>query len=204
MPECTASLGTWDAFRKIFTNEGIRTGLWRGFWVTLMRDVPFAATYFTTYELAKHTQSKLLLARIPTGESPTLGTLNHLAAGAWAGVAASTVTIPLDGIKTRIQTDRLVDRELHSKRREGAGAVAPADKLVAAANAVAAKGGQTASQPLATGRRARGILGTASVIFREEGVPGFFRGLPPRLFSVVPSSSITFAAYEVFKRLLGA
>ena len=173
----------------------MRNGLWRGFSVTLLRDVPFAATYFTTYELAKHTQTNLLQARALQEHAPVLGTLNHLAAGAWAGVAASIVTIPLDGIKTRIQTDRLVDRELHSAR--------PSATVVAAAHARAAKGGQTTSPPQLSGQRARGLIGTATVIYHEEGVAGFFRGLPPRLFSVVPSSSITFAAYELYKRLLG-
>lgn len=173
-------------------------GLWRGFSVTLLRDVPFAATYFTTYELAKHVQTKILMARTG-GEPPTLGTLNHLASGAWAGVSASIVTIPLDAVKTRIQTDRLVDRELHTVKRHP-----PASVVVAAANAVAAKAGQEVSRPMPSGNRARGIWGTAMFIYHEEGLPGFFRGLPPRLVSIVPSASITFASYEFFKRLLNA
>jgi hypothetical protein len=204
------SAGTWDAFRKIWAHEGVRRGLWRGFGVTLMRDVPFAATYFTTYELAKHQQTQLLLARAGQEGAARLGTANHLAAGAWAGIAASLVTIPLDGVKTRIQTDQMVDRELHTVRPQGRPAASVAAStgtgpgaVMAAANAVAAGGGQSASPPLASGRRARGVWATAAVMYRDEGVRGFFRGLPPRLVSVVPSSSITFAAYEGYKRLLG-
>lgn len=203
---CFVCAGTLDAFRKIWAHEGVRRGLWRGFGVTLMRDVPFAATYFTTYELAKHQQTQLLLARAGQEGVARLGTVNHLAAGAWAGIAASLVTIPLDGVKTRIQTDQMVDRELHAVRPRGPAAAsmgAGTGTVMAAANAVAAGGGQSASPPLASGKRARGVLATAAVMYRDEGIQGFFRGLPPRLVSVVPSSSITFAAYEGYKRLLG-
>lgn len=49
-----------DAFRKILKNEGLFGGLMSGYTVTLLRDVPFAATYFMTYELGKHVQLKAM------------------------------------------------------------------------------------------------------------------------------------------------
>ena len=169
-----------DAFRKIWAHEGARQGLWRGFGVTLMRDVPFAAVYFSTYEAAKHVLG-------PSASPWALGlhgTPLHLLAGAWAGVVASLVTSPLDGVKTRIQTDRLL--------------------LTSQGGTATAAPSAWASASAAARTRARGVLATAAIIFREEGVPGFFRGLGPRLLAVLPSSAVTFAAYEFFKHLLGA
>jgi Mitochondrial carrier protein len=37
---------------------------------------------------------------------------------------------------------------------------------------------------------------------REEGVGAFYRGLPPRLVSVVPMIGIQFGVYEFIKRMM--
>ena len=41
-------------------------------------------------------------------------------------------------------------------------------------------------------------------IMKKEGIPGFFRGLTPRLIYTIPSTSITFHLYELLKRVLNA
>jgi len=46
----------------------------------------------------------------------------------------------------------------------------------------------------------KGIIDTAVRITREEGIGAFYRGLPPRLFSVVPMIGIQFGVYEFMKR----
>ena len=98
--------GTFDAFKKIVAREGIAKGLWTGFSVTLLRDLPFSATYFTTYEMSKYYQ-KRILAHFGLLGDRDLNTANHLVAGATAGCFASFVTIPIDTVKTRIQTEAL-------------------------------------------------------------------------------------------------
>eukprot|EP00160_Parvularia_atlantis_P001471 Unigene11173_Nuclearia_a/m.34186 Unigene11173_Nuclearia_a/g.34186 ORF Unigene11173_Nuclearia_a/g.34186 Unigene11173_Nuclearia_a/m.34186 type:complete len:346 (+) Unigene11173_Nuclearia_a:37-1074(+) len=170
--------GTIDAFRKILRDEGLLGGLLSGYTVTLLRDVPFAATYFTTYELGKHVQTKIMRSAYPDMVETDLKAVNHLVAGAGAGVAASVLTIPVDAVKTRIQTDALVDRRTTT----------PAGGPLRGAD---------------TSLRLSGIVPTARAIYGEDGWRGFYRGLPARLASVVPSSSITFTIYEVYKRLLG-
>lgn len=45
-------------------------------------------------------------------------------------------------------------------------------------------------------------FGSLGVIYRAEGVPGFFRGLPPTLMGYVPTWSIYFTAYGYFKEEL--
>lgn len=41
-----------DAVRSMIKIQGI-TGLWKGLFATILRDVPFSAIYWTTYESVK-------------------------------------------------------------------------------------------------------------------------------------------------------
>jgi solute carrier family 25 aspartate/glutamate transporter 12/13 len=81
----------------IVRNLGI-TGLYKGASACLLRDVPFSAIYFPTYNHLK---------RDFFGESQTkkLGILQLLASAAVAGMPAAYLTTPADVIKTRLQTD---------------------------------------------------------------------------------------------------
>jgi len=46
----------------------------------------------------------------------------------------------------------------------------------------------------------KGIIDCARRIAKEEGMKTFYRGLPPRLISVVPMIGIQFGVYEFMKR----
>lgn len=73
-------------------------GLYKGASACLLRDVPFSAIYFPTYNHLK---------RDMFGESQTkkLGVLQLLTAGAIAGMPAAYLTTPCDVIKTRLQVE---------------------------------------------------------------------------------------------------
>jgi solute carrier family 25 aspartate/glutamate transporter 12/13 len=73
-------------------------GLYKGASACLLRDVPFSAIYFTSYNHLK---------RDYFGESQTkkLGVLQLLTAGAIAGMPAAYLTTPCDVIKTRLQVE---------------------------------------------------------------------------------------------------
>lgn len=81
----------------IVRNLGLM-GLYKGASACLLRDVPFSAIYFPTYNHLK---------RDYFGESPTkkLGILQLLTAGAIAGMPAAYLTTPCDVIKTRLQVE---------------------------------------------------------------------------------------------------
>lgn len=81
----------------IVRNLGI-VGLYKGASACLLRDVPFSAIYFPTYN---HLKRDLF------GESQTkkLGVLQLLTAGAIAGMPAAYLTTPCDVIKTRLQVE---------------------------------------------------------------------------------------------------
>ena len=48
----------------------------------------------------------------------------------------------------------------------------------------------------------KGIIDCAVRSYREEGIGVFYRGLPPRLISVVPMIAIQFGVYEFMKKVM--
>jgi solute carrier family 25 protein 39/40 len=77
------------ALKNTIKAEGLG-GLWKGLSATLMRDVPFSALYWPCYEFLK---------------PPEYNFGQTFIAGAVAGSIASTVTLPMDVIKTRFQIE---------------------------------------------------------------------------------------------------
>jgi solute carrier family 25 protein 39/40 len=65
-------------------------GLWRGYSATLLRDVPFSAIYWPCYEFLRPKNYNFF---------------ETFLAGAAAGTAACTLTLPMDVIKTRFQIE---------------------------------------------------------------------------------------------------
>lgn len=84
------------AVRSILANEGLRKGLFAGYGSFLLRDLPFDAIEFISYE-----QSKLAYSRAVKRD---LNAVEVGALGACAGVATAVLTTPLDVIKTRLMT----------------------------------------------------------------------------------------------------
>ncbi len=88
-------------------------------------------------------------------------------AGAVGGFASGVVTCPLDVIKTKLQA------------QGGFRAQAAAS-----------------SAPGAPGRAVyNGMLGTARVIWREEGIKGMYRGLGPIILGYLPTWAVWFTVY---------
>jgi solute carrier family 25 folate transporter 32 len=97
----------------------------------------------------------------------------HALAGAVGGFTSGVVTCPLDVIKTKLQ----------------------------------AQGGFRAAQgnsapPSATARYS-GMLGTARVIWREEGLKGMYRGLGPIILGYLPTWAVWFTVYGKSKEYFG-
>ena len=51
-------------------------------------------------------------------------------------------------------------------------------------------------------RRYSGLLATAKLIFREEGVHGFMRGTLARVFTQAPAAALSWSTYEFGKNIL--
>jgi solute carrier family 25 protein 38 len=101
------------ASRDILVTEGLR-GFFSGFGATAIRDAPYAGLYVLFYESLKSHLS-LLTHTIPLpGQSMTFGTSASInfTSGILAAGLATAITNPFDAIKTRIQIEPRVYRNV--------------------------------------------------------------------------------------------
>lgn len=84
-----------DILMHAYKSEGLIKGIYRGYGITLMRDIPFSMIQYPLWELLK------ALGKLVAGTEVSLfvGALF----GSIAGGVASAITTPLDVAKTRIQ-----------------------------------------------------------------------------------------------------
>ncbi|KAF8174255.1 mitochondrial carrier domain-containing protein [Pholiota molesta] len=88
---------SFSSARLVLANDGLR-GFYRGFGITVMREIPFTSLQFPLYELLKSRLSDKV------GRKPLYA---HEAAicGSIAGGFAAALTTPLDVLKTRVMLD---------------------------------------------------------------------------------------------------
>jgi len=119
--------GPLNALRLISKFEGGISGLFRGLIPTLAREVPGNGVYFGAYYWCKQR-----LAAAQGLDSPSqLGLLSLIVAGGVAGPAFWIPVLPIDTIKTRMQTDSphapqyrgMIDCARKIARAEGIGAL---------------------------------------------------------------------------------
>lgn len=99
--------GSYDAFRKIIRDEGLR-GIYKGYFATLASFGPFSALYFVFYEQLKE------ISRARVRSSSTVDATDRIdipfhytvVGSASAGAAAAWLTSPLDMAKLRLQIQR--------------------------------------------------------------------------------------------------
>ena len=94
----------FDCAIQTAKREGIR-GLYRGFFPTLLRDIPSFAVYFWVYESCKR-----------INDSHSGGVLQSLLAGGLAGIIAWIPCYPQDVIKSRMQTSKIHRNALECAR----------------------------------------------------------------------------------------
>ncbi|KAJ1927071.1 hypothetical protein IWQ60_003263 [Tieghemiomyces parasiticus] len=89
--------GPFEIARDLYRHQGLRAGLMRGFWVTLVREIPANAGFYAGFEGAKrwlagdtHSPANLPLTRL-------------LLAGACGGVCYWSCCYPIDVVKSTAQ-----------------------------------------------------------------------------------------------------
>jgi hypothetical protein len=197
--------GTVDAARTIVRQEGF-AALFYGYKATIFRDLPFSALQFAFYEQGQQ------WARRWKG-SRDIGLPLELATGAAAGGLAGIITCPLDVVKTRIQTQVNTTPDGASQPASGGKTTTAASRT---ASDVAAKSTQkpqarsisTSSPSTHTPRPGSINLHTSSVltglklIYKTEGIGGWFRGVGPRfLWTSVQSGCMLFLYQSILRRL---
>mmetsp|Transcript_29048 Transcript_29048/g.57024 ORF Transcript_29048/g.57024 Transcript_29048/m.57024 type:complete len:395 (-) Transcript_29048:151-1335(-) len=100
--------GIRQTLQTILQEEGVKR-LWRGNMTNMVRVIPYSATQFATYDFFK---AYLVGCTSSMGfeQNDSSAVLQRLCSGAMAGMAATTVTHPLDVIRLRLS----VEKELKS------------------------------------------------------------------------------------------
>jgi hypothetical protein len=183
--------GTFHALRTIYQKEGFRE-LFSGYKATLFRDLPFSALQFAFYEQEQK------LAKSWMG-SKDIGLPLEILTGASAGGMAGVLTCPMDVVKTRIQTE--LDPEVIAQARgKAAAAAAPASSshsttvtsssrpTKSSAKQPNIRGHSISTSGASTALKQHGqvsldtesVMKALKIIYRTEGISGWFRGVGPR------------------------
>jgi len=180
--------GVGSLLGYILKKEGVLS-LYRGYPITLMMNVPQAAAIVSVNESLK------ILYKPKDGHN----IFSYFMCAGIAGSVAAMLTIPMDNIKTRLQTQNFFTesrRELEKNPR-AAGQV----NLSRAQKSFFATVKESSCCSKIDNIKYHNILDTTKAIFREEGMRGFYKGMWPRMITLAPASAISWTAYETLKKL---
>lgn len=198
---------TVDAARTIVRSEGV-SALFYGYQATLYRDLPFSALQFMFWE-------QFRAWAIQWKGRRNLGTPLDFLTGAAGGGLAGVMTCPLDVVKTRLQTQVNPDSESaptakpSSNKAKLKSAVDP--HITATTEKTKVKEGakrliSTSSPSTHTPRPGATTLDTSSVIeglkiiYKTEGIGGWFRGVGPRFMWTSIQSGCMLFLYQTLLR----
>ncbi|MCJ1329027.1 hypothetical protein MMC10_005704 [Thelotrema lepadinum] len=203
---------TWDAAKTIVRTEGL-PALFYGYRATLWRDLPFSALQFAFYEKERHWAMRWVGSR-------DIGLGLEIATAMTAGAMAGTLTCPLDVVKTRLQTqknpstdpaaslqtakattqpsvgDRATPRESLPKSLHG-NSVHQVQRNISTSSPSAARP-KAGSITLETSSMITGL----QVIYKTEGIAGWFRGVGPRAVWTGFQTGVMFVCYQALLRKL--
>jgi hypothetical protein len=178
---------------ETFRLEGVR-GLYHGMAPTMLGILPYAGLKFYVYQSLKAHYRSLVASRSLGGALGQADAGNGrlpvplmLLFGGAAGLAAQTLTYPLDVVRRRMQVEGLLE------------AAAAATGTAVAGGAAGPRVGMHTHKVAARSS----IWQTVKLLRREGGSRALFRGLSINYMKVVPSTAIGFTTYDALKSYLG-
>jgi solute carrier family 25 iron transporter 28/37 len=186
--------GISHAFNQIIKFEGW-SGLYRSFGVTVMTNIPYGMVMVSTNEFLRNMMMDMKRNEEGGNKPAVLDLQTTMLAGSGAGMVAAAITSPLDRVKTRLQTQQLMNT---SPSSSGAGSSGSASLACPKASTLA-KASMDIQQP-----HYLGFSDAMASIIKEEGFMGLWRGLAPRLMTHTPAVAISWTSYEAAKRFLHA
>ena len=195
---------TPHAARTIIRQEGI-SALFHGYKATIFRDLPFSAIQFAFYEQEQR------LAKSWVG-SRDIGLGLEILTGATAGGVAGILTCPLDVVKTRIQTQLPHSGPIPPAPIRTANLQNPKPTPIPPSplNKTAQQRRHISTSSPSTSVRKPGALAldTSSVLtglkllYKAEGLAGWFRGVGPRaVWTSVQSGTMLVLYQELLRHL---
>lgn len=195
--------GTAHAARTIIRLEGF-SALFYGYKATIFRDLPFSALQFTFYEQGQTWARQWKRSR-------DIGLPLELLTGAAAGGLAGVITCPLDVVKTRIQTQvnpssQPAEKQtiphrstpLQTQLQPNTGSPSKQQKRLISTSSPSTHTPRPGSINLDTSSVVTGL----KLIYKTEGVAGWFRGVGPRfVWTSVQSGCMLFLYQTILKQL---
>ncbi|XP_029349839.1 mitoferrin-2-like [Echeneis naucrates] len=145
---------------------------YRSYTTQLTMNVPFQALHFMTYEYLQE------LLNPHRQYNPS----SHVVSGALAGALAAAATTPLDVCKTLLNTQEA--QAIHVIQAE------------------ATTAGGAVGAAAASSRHISGLGDACRTVYRNGGMPAFFKGVQARVIYQMPSTAISWSVYEFFKYVI--
>lgn len=175
-----------DILLQAYRSDGLVNGVYRGYGVTIMRDIPFSMIQYPLWELLKSLTAPKL--------SGNLKIFVDSCHGSVAGAVASGITTPLDVAKTRIQLAEVEDFSSPECGVGGGDAAGINGNVVV----VGGSGGGGATHSGQTQNPIRVLR----LIYRQKGIAGVFSGFVPRVLWTTIGGFIYFGTYSFVKYIL--
>lgn len=163
-------LGPIDCISSMLRHEGVAS-LYRSLPATLAMNVPYTGILVAANESLKPLLGLTRGASERSEQAPGLHW--HFVSAGISGAVASAFTLPLDNVKTRLQT------------QGASGLLSP-----------------KAAPCAFTAPRYSGFMTAARAIWVEQGVRGFARGFLPRIVQAAPSAAVCWGTYEGMRGVL--
>ncbi|OAA77000.1 Mitochondrial carrier domain protein [Akanthomyces lecanii RCEF 1005] len=179
--------GTVDAARTIVRTEG-PAAMFHGYKATLYRDLPFSALQFMFYEQFQTWARQYKQSR-------DIGVGFELLTGATAGGLAGVITCPLDVVKTRLQTQ--VNPSAAKSTCTHAKDPNPQKRSISTSSPSTHR-----PRPGAIPLETSSVITGLKVIYRTEGLEGWFRGVGPRgVWTFIQSGCMLFLYQRLLRQL---
>ncbi|EAU34621.1 conserved hypothetical protein [Aspergillus terreus NIH2624] len=183
---------TWDAARKMYKTEGIRS-FYSGLTPALL-GLTHVAIQFPLYEYLK-----MAFTGYGIGEHPDNGTSHWIGiscATFMSKICASTITYPHEVLRTRLQTQQRTAPATSPEEISFRGGIDhPQDR--------GRPPGAASSDGMPNRPRYTGIIRTCQTILQEEGWRAFYSGIGTNLFRAIPAAMTTMLTYEYLRKLIG-
>ncbi|KAB8255063.1 mitochondrial carrier domain-containing protein [Aspergillus pseudonomiae] len=183
--------GTWDAARKMYKTEGIRS-FYAGLTPALL-GLTHVAIQFPLYEYLK-----MAFTGYGIGEHPDNGTSHWIGislATFLSKICASTVTYPHEVLRTRLQTQQRTSPVSSPEEIAFRGGVDHPECRGRPPTAASSDG--MPNRP-----RYTGVVRTCQTILKEEGWRAFYSGIGTNLFRAVPAAMTTMLTYEYLRKTI--
>lgn len=179
---------TLDAARTIVRTEGFGA-LYSGYRATIWRDLPFSALQFAIYEKEHNMAVEYIGSR-------DIGLGLEVLTGASAGGIAGILTCPLDVVKTRTQTQISPDDHSKNSRIAHLEQTARATKSTAAGQRRLLHSGPRTVPSTTPTLDTSSVLTGLKIIYKTEGIAGWFRGVGPRFVWTSVQSGTMLVLYQ--------